>query len=193
MVTAIVSLDDAKEELNITGSDDDTELQGFIDGVAEVIEFLAGPVIQAEVTETKDGGNPRVFLDKRPVLSISSVIEYAPTAQTLTEEPLGGSYTNNGYRLDKAKGILLRTKAGSASCFVSGEQNVTVTYTVGRNAVPAHIRSAALELIRTQWQPQQSGNLPGVGEDEPGVTVLGYFVPNRVAEMLQPSRQVTAS
>jgi len=193
-LTEVVSLDEVKAELNIPSSntDDDTELSGYIDAATTIIEFLCGPVVPAEYTETHDGGSPVIFLKRRPVLSVATVTEYTPTAYPLTEEPLGGSYTTYGYRMDAEKGTLLRTSAAIPTRFAPGVQNVTVTYTAGRAAVPANIRGAALELVRTQWQPQQSGNLPGIDVDnEPGKNVLGYYVPYRVTEMLGPSAQVT--
>jgi hypothetical protein len=70
-----------------------------------------------------------------------------------------------------------------------------VNYTAGYAAVPQNVRLGTLELLRVNWQQTQQGGRPQYGsggfgaDDLVGYQVLGYFVPNRVRELLAPSRR----
>lgn len=195
MPSMIVSLDDAKAEINDpTSTTDDAELVGYIQGVSTVIEAFVGPVATRSLDEFYDGGRDRIYTRTRPILEIATVTEYTPTPQVLAYEPLGTpTFTSFGYRLGNGDSII-RTAGGSIRPFACGQENVEIVYTAGRATVPANIRQAALTLIRLNWQPQQSGNLPGIGttddEPEPGQQMLGYYIPPNVLEMLSPDRQV---
>lgn len=197
--TYIISLADAYAELNVTNPDgsDDVELQGFIDAITRVIENIVGPVVPRPIVETYPGGNSTIILRSYPVQSVTSVTEYTPSATVLNAEPLGtSSYTASGYRLEPDIGRLTRTSGGLPTLFcpvwsgTSGE--VQVSYVAGQSSVPKNIRLGALELLRLHWQPQQSGNWPGEEPDNTdfgaGTMILGFFVPNKVMDLLKPDQ-----
>lgn len=188
-MAALVTLDEAYDAINDPSGADDSELSALIDAVTGVVEAIVGPVTSREVTDVLDGGGDTVVLRKYPVISVDSVTEYTPSAQTLAAEPYGSTYTGYGYRVNLNTGVLTRTSSGTPRSFASGTGNVVVNYTAGRSEIPANVKQAALELIRLHWQPQQSGNLPGISSDEyVDSGDVPFFVPNRVRELLAPSR-----
>lgn len=189
----IVTFDEAMDAVNATdmSSSDQSELQDLIDGITEVVENIVGAITSDPVTEFYDGGSDTIVLKSYPVLTVASVTEYTPTGTVLTAEPFGTDpFTDNGYRLNSETGVLTRTSGGQVRRFAVGDKNVQVVYTPGRGTVPASVRSGAKDLLRLHWQPQQSGNLPGIGNDEfgAGETVLGYYVPYKVMDQLTPHR-----
>jgi hypothetical protein len=175
--TDIVTLAEVKTHLNIPSSDtsQDAELAGFISAATPVIEHVVGPVVAREVVEKHDGGDEAIVLRQPPVLSIT----------TVTED--GAAVASSGYTLSDA-GVLYRTYG----VWLCGRSKVQVTYQAGRTVVPPSIALAAKELIRINWRPQQGGNyspFDGGAADQVGEVRLGFFVPNRVAEMLAPHAQ----
>lgn len=193
-VTSLVTLDDVYDTLNIKNPDgtDDGELQGFIDAAQAVIEDIVGPVVPQTYTEVHSGRGPSIVLDHTPVISVTSVTEYiGVTPYALSDAELGGSTSAYSYSLDDpTAGIVSRRYNGLVGGFAAGNRNIQIVYVAGQATVPANVRLAALELIRMQWQPQQSGNLPGVGTDDfSGINVMGFFVPNRVRELLVASQR----
>src|SRR6476620_9755901 len=56
-------------------STDDDALEGFILAATEVIEDEVGEVVQRQVIEYHDGGAPFLYLRKRPVISVTEIIE----------------------------------------------------------------------------------------------------------------------
>ncbi len=205
-VTAIVDLvEDVLPFLNMTAtpSDGGTKLQGIIDACSDVIEDMVGHVIQKTIgPEFYNGGDTSLILRQAPVLSITTMIEVIGLIPyTLTEQPVGYPTDNFGYSLDNPHhGRVTRRSAGSQPFeFYDNIGNVSVTYVVGRDTVPPHIKNATLELIKHVYQFGQqsfgpaSSFVPGVAradEDEVVATPSGYLVPNRVAEMCQPSRRL---
>lgn len=195
-VEAIVDLADVHKELSIPSDNParDDELQVFIDGITAVVEEIAGPVIPRDLDEFYDGGSTVIMLRAYPVIAVSAVTEYTPGANTLTAEPYGSSsYSGLGYRARLDIGKLTRTTGGYPRIFAPGSENIHVTYTAGRGAVPAGVKLATLELIRIHWQPERTAGPDtldaGDQGDFDGVTVLGYMVPNRVLDMLGPDQR----
>ncbi|MGW0169556.1 head-tail connector protein [Streptomyces sp. NPDC003343] len=179
---ALLTLDDAKAQLNITSGNDDTEIQAYIEAVTPVIEEYVGPVEAREVVENQNAGGGRRVLVLRttPVLSLTSV------------QPLltgGASYPVDGLVPDLGTGEVFRRDGGVFRGLLQ------VTYQAGRAGdVPATINLAARILVQHLWRtqrPARSAGLPGGGDDysvsEP-VPGFGYAVPNRVLELLAPYR-----
>ncbi len=175
-VSAIISVAEAKKQLNIPEWDtsQDAELADFITSVTDVIEHIVGPVVPRQVVEVHDGGRPAVALRRPPVLSVTSVAESGTTVDTA------------GYTCALAAGVLYR----SSGRWAGTHGTVTVTYQAGRATTPASIKQAAKELVAFNFRPQQGGNFSPFdsgGDSAPGGDmVLGFFVPNRVMQMLSP-------
>lgn len=181
-MVALLTLADAKAQLNLTSNTDDDELQVYVDAVTPVIEEYIGPVEPREVTERLDaeGGRRVLVLRTTPVLSLTSV------------EPLltgGVSYPVDGLDLNPDTGEVRRKDGGVFRGLL------LFTVQAGREGdVPTTVNLAARMLVQHLWRtqrPSRSGGLPGGGEDysvtQP-VVGFGYAVPNRVLELLAPYR-----
>lgn len=175
--TALVTFDDVVGHLNLTGTDYSAsvnELQGFIDAATEFVEYQTGPIIPRPYTnEVHSGGGPVIVLDHPPVLTVDSVTEFlGPTSFVLTDAELGGTSGLYAYSLDNPdEGVICRrTIGGLVTRFASGYRNVLVSYTAGRNKVPADVRMAVLEDIRglfTQTQYSNRAGSFGAGSEMP--------------------------
>lgn len=173
---ALVTLEEAKRQLDITGTAEDIELQTYIDALPAVIEGFVGVVEQREITDTITGGGPTLAVLHPPLVSVSALagrdVDYPADFLTV-----------NG-----PAGIIGRSEGGT---FPAGDY--TVTYTAGRPSVPPTIRLAALVLLQHLWRTQRAsrGGLAGGGDDfsvtEP-IPGFGYAVPHRVMQLLDSFR-----
>ncbi|OKI47304.1 hypothetical protein [Micromonospora sp. CB01531] len=173
---AIVGLTETKKHLNIdlANTTHDEELRGFILSASEVVESIVGPVARRSVEETHSGrGDVVLVLRKRPILSVASV-------------------TVDGVLLDASE--YTASPSGVLTCgwgWPWGDNNIAVTYVVGRVAAGAAVIDGTKELIRLNWRPQTggSGSVFNQGaEDRGGGEIrLGFFIPNTVMQRLQPS------
>lgn len=192
--TVIVTLDDVKSHLNKTDFADDLELQGFIDAATPLIENIAGPVIPRTVVEYYSGGTTVINLNSMPVSSVTSIVEtYGQTNYSLTQSDLGSAMSGFAFTFDSLTGRVVRRSYNAEAMFPIGNNNVKVTYVTGRDTVPANIRLATLMLIQHLWSTSQmnrNGGRPSLGGDDTFVPGMGFAVPNRVKELLQPSPRV---
>lgn len=183
----VVSLTDAKQHLNITSSKHDEELRQFIDVATDMAERYTGCVLgRRVVTESYDGGDYFIRLRTPRAMSVASVTE---TGQALTEQQWELDHT--GQYLYRAAN--LGTSSAGYLSFVSGVQNIVVTYTAGYASPPPVARQATLELLRHLWETQRGAQAVGRGTapDEfiPGI---GYSLPRRCVELLEPLRLIPA-
>lgn len=177
---ALMSLADAKRHLNIAAANTahDDELREHIETATDVVEDIIGPVVRRTVTETFSGrGTPGIVLSHVPVISITSV----------TED--GTAVDASGYSLGD-DGVLKRVVGYQQMGWRYGTNNVTVVYVPGRVVVRSAIREASLELLRVNFRPQLGGNYspfsggPGDDQGQPADRRLGFYVPNRVMQLL---------
>ncbi|MGK5737272.1 phage head-tail connector protein [Micromonospora sp. URMC 103] len=176
----IVTLDEVKKQLNIPLDDtsQDDELLVYIGAVTEVVEDIVGPVTPRAVVETHDGGRNAIILRKPPILSVTSVVED------------GTTLTTADYTASLDAGILYR----GTGFWLGGRGSVTVTYQAGRQTTPVAVRLAAQELTQVNFRPQLGGDYSPFDTDAPeegipGEVRLGFFVPNRIRELLKPYQQ----
>lgn len=179
-LTDVLDLDDAKAQLNITGTTHDLELESYISSVTDVVEHHIGPVIIREVSEERQGG-PFLVLAHTPVVSLTSV----------TPVLSGGiSYDVTTLVFNAATGVVRR---GDGSAFTGGP--FTVIYQAGRAAitedVPANINLAARIIVAHLWDTQRGGfGAPRLGGDtDMAPTPMGFLVPRRALELLNPDRK----
>ncbi|RKN38455.1 head-tail connector protein [Micromonospora endolithica] len=175
--TDIVALAEAKKQLNIAADDtsQDDELQLYIEAVTEVVEQVVGPVAPRTVTEVHDGRTGPLVLRRPPVLSVTSVTE-------------AGIVLTDGW--STAGGLLYRL----GGRWAGGQGGVTVIYQAGRASTAAAIKLAAKELVMVNYRPQLGGDYSPFDTDSPdegvpGEVRLGFFVPNRVRDLLAPHDQ----
>ncbi len=180
----IVTRDEAKDFLNITGADFDAELPAYITSASSMWVKRGGPGVSTAYTEWYDGGSPMIALRHSPVVSVTSVTEVSGSISTaLTEADPGTSSGSYEFSVDTASGILTRRAAGAAVAFVPGLRNVKVVYSAGAASVPADIKHAILLLVLHQWETQRGGTKRSKsnGDDyQPGTT---YSWPRRVEEI----------
>ncbi|NUP37009.1 MAG: phage gp6-like head-tail connector protein [Streptomyces sp.] len=178
---ALLTLDEAKAQLDIESTAHDVELQTYIDGLAPVIERFVGPVENRAVTQTVNGQGTTLCLTQVPVVSLTS----------LTPVLTGGrAIAVSDVAVDQALGVIRRLDGGA---FCGGPW--TAVYTAGRAEVPPTIKLAALILLQHLWRTQYGASRGlssiGGGDDytvtEP-IPGFGYAVPNRVLQLLEPYR-----
>lgn len=186
----LVTLADAKAFLNITSTNQDTELGSFITSASDMITNRVGPVAGSPTfDEWYDGGSTRIVLRHTPVQSITSITESygSTTYYTLTAQALdgGGGTSAYGYTVDLTHGIVTRRAAGIAVPFAAGQQNVHVVYVGGYSSTPAELQLATNLLIQHMWATQRGGaKRPGLGgNDGPPPSEWDGFPP-RVEEIL---------
>ncbi|MYU24020.1 head-tail connector protein [Streptomyces sp. SID8352] len=176
---ALLTLHEAKAQLNLTDNEDDEELTAYIEAIGPVIERFIGPVEPRQVTETHEAPGVRIlFLRTPPALELTAL------------EPLvtgGTGYDVAALVLDGATGAVRRADGGR---FLGP---LRVTYQAGRPDIPATVNLAARMLVQHLWRTQNAGRGPvlaggddySVSEPVPG---FGYAVPNRVLQLLGPYR-----
>ena len=193
----LISLGEAKDYLNFSNTDRtrDAKLLRFIEQLAPVIEFITGPIIQRSYQrERYDGTGPYIMLRHRPITAVNSVTEYrGPIAYPLQQIDTPDQGTIYSYQWEETGRIIRRTVGGGATTFPLGPNSVVISYVAGRTSVPPNVTQAALELCRVHFQQTQQGRpRPGTGgldSEEPGREIMGFFVPNRVRELLEPHRR----
>lgn len=180
----LFSLADAKKHLNIAAdyTDDDEEIRDWNAATTMVVERFAGPIVQRTVAERhRDRWMRSIVLRQTPAIALVSV------QAVLTN---GTSYDVSGLDLDGATGEVIRLDGGS----FTGPLNVT--YTAGRTAIQANAAQAGRIILQHLWRTQRGtmgvrlgGEDYAVSEPIPG---LGYAVPNRALELLEPDRLAPA-
>lgn len=184
----VVTIDEAKQFLNITVTTFDTELASFITAASQMWINRVGPVGSAAFDEWYDGGVPQIALRHVPIQSVTSVVEsYGSTVHyTLTEQVLDGSVSMDawGYTIDTTTGMLTRRATGVAVPFAPGRRNVHVQYSAGYTAVPEDIKHAVFLLIMHFWQTQRGGSKrPGQGGTDDWRPDFAFTWPSRVEEI----------
>ncbi|MER5892281.1 head-tail connector protein [Streptomyces sp. NPDC001876] len=172
---ALLTLAEAKAQLDIESNTDDEELQAYIDSLTAVIERYTGPVETREFSEMIEGHKVSMCLTHIPAVALVSVVPTLPTGDPLNLDDM---------LLDAPKGIVWH-KTGSFAGTLW-----TVKYTAGRSAIPATINLAARMLLAHLWRTQYGAARGGSGSDDYSVTEpipgFGYAIPNRVLELLEP-------
>ena len=170
LTAALVSLTETKTHLNITTTNNDTQLQGFIDAAQAQADYWFGPTRRATYTnEVHDGGWPTIVLFNAPILSVTTIKEYIGVSEhDLTLQPPGSTVDNYGYSIDDPNSgiIVRRSAAGTPIPFFGGPRSIIVTYVAGSTSTAADIRMAMLEDIRGLWVQTQQARRPTGMPDE---------------------------
>jgi hypothetical protein len=181
---ALITLQEAKDFLNITASTSDSELTAFTEAASSMWLARGLPGGPTARTETYDGGASRIALRHTPVVSVTSIAEAVGNiSYPLTEQPLGqGGTSAYGFTYDPWTGVVVRRTAGAATLFADGIDNVSVVYTAGYATVPEDIKHAIKLLTKHLWDTQRGGaKRPGSGGDEQVPTTFSW--PYRVEEI----------
>ncbi|GAC1375209.1 MAG: hypothetical protein NVSMB4_03240 [Acidimicrobiales bacterium] len=187
----IISLSDAKTQLNMSsGTSNDEELRTWLGATTEIVEYFCGSMVVRPYTEVHDGGKAQITLYHAPVLSVSAVTEWVGfTAYNLTLQPYGSATSAYGFSLDNpSAGVITRRSSGSFPVpFLPGTNNVTVTYTAGRQAIPYSVQAAARLIVAHLWSTRRGAMaLPGPsGSETSMVPGFEYAVPIKAIELME--------
>lgn len=194
----ILTLIEAKTAVGLAqdNTSHDDYLRMLITAVSGQIDQLCGPVRNRTVTdEAHDGGSWQIRLRRRPVYSITTLVEYNGTSSTTLTAETNASKTASNYIHDGQPGTvtsgkLVRRSGNADTTFADGRRNVVVTYVAGRAAntevVPAKFKEAASMLLRQVWVGEQASGtqtFQDIGFD-PSTALFGPKLLNRVAAFL---------
>lgn len=174
----LITLDDARASLGwaATNIANNSDLERYIEAATPVIENITGPLIVRQLSFAFDGGVEKIVL---PV-PFTSVVSVTENGAVVTD-----------YVADADKGIITSGTTTAPDVFEPGVENIVVTVSVGSATVPANVKLAARELVRFWWQQGRQANIPAFGEaPESNSVPMGFAVPKRVYELLEPNRRL---
>ena len=174
----LITLEDVRKSLGLAATDtsNDADLERYVEAATPVIENITGPLIQRTEVFYMDGGREAIVLPKR-FTSVTSITQN------------GVAYTS--YVADPGSGVITAGTSTSPDVFEPGVRNVVVTVVTGSATIPSNVQLAARELVRFWWQQGRQANIPAFGEaPESGVTPMGFAVPKRVMELLEPNKRI---
>jgi hypothetical protein len=162
-MAGFASLSDVKAHLNITSTDNDDELQLMLDAASETVRSLVGSITD-DVAEVLPVHNGTIILSRR---NVTDVLLHP-------DEPVSGFTVNHEAGLVYGVPLIGR---------------VSVTYSVGDGARPASLTLATLIIAAHLWETQRGAAPSGplAADDDTGIVPgLGYAIPNRARELLEP-------
>jgi hypothetical protein len=179
----ILSLEDAKAQLNIDSTVADEELRPFIEATTAIVERETGKAIVRRTVSAElhqlSYGKTSLFLRQRPVVSVTSIA----SLDGLTTWSPSNWYLNGDW------GQLI-WKSGP---YLYGD--VLFGYVPGMAVIPANYTRAAAIIIQHLWETQRGtmGNRRFGGQElDRALTGMGYAIPNRAKELLGPRAPVVA-
>lgn len=175
----LISLADAKAQLNITTTAQDGELADLIDSLTTDIEYVVGPVIPRPCTETLAINGTSFALSNYPAVSLTSITAASPY---FIAPPLAD------LQLDGATGMVYRT----SGVWIYGR--FIAVYQAGLASIPPAVNEAARIVLQHQWDTQHNpaANRPvAFGEQMSVVPGMAYAIPDRAAEKLASARRIS--
>lgn len=171
-----ISLDEVKDHLRYTASDQDAPLMAYIRAVVEQLDGAAGLLNRALVTQTwewkfKCFPNGDVFRLPLPPLQSVTSVQYVDTngdTQTFAASKYNVLDTDNPTRqgrIELAYGEVWPTVRDQAEA-------VTVTFVAGygaRNDVPEYTRSLILLLVADAFRQREAVNVGSAMSEMPAV------------------------
>lgn len=174
----MISMADAKQQLNITDTASDDELRAYLEAATDVVERVRGEAMVRrtfiEEHEVMYAGG-RMALSWTPVVSLTSVVM------------IDGWVTWDVSRLhlNQTTGVVSTTfQSGLFQLF----GRLAVTYVAGYQVIPASFQLAASMIVNHLWQTQRGNRgAPRVGggiSDTTMVPGFAFAVPSRALELL---------
>jgi len=185
----IITLQQAKDTLNITTTQYDTELPQYITAASVLWEMRVGPVAGSPTyDEFYNGGSPTIVVRHPPIQSVTSITESwgASTSYTLVNQVVdsGSNVGFYGYSVDLARGVFTRRASAVATQFAPGVQNIHIVYVAGFATTPADIVQAVALLTSHLWETQRGATRrPGMGGEDGYDPRASYTWPRRVQEI----------
>lgn len=201
----LLTLAEGKRILRISVGDssEDDLLVGYITAVSRELDRVAGHTVAHSVTnELHDGTNSsgrgyrsKIILRHRPVIAVTTVIEYQSgaatslTAETTTVHP-GDGYLAERYDPDPtlSNGHIRRRSTGEDAWWAYGRQNLSFTYTAGRVSstiqVDARFKRAAALTLENMWRDREPGLEPQGEFDVPRQSFPTFALPRAAMQLL---------
>lgn len=175
----IVSLAQAKAQLNITSTSSDDELGLYLAAVTRIVEKFVGPVVIRPYTQVVAADRPflsylpRMGPGLTPVLTLTSLTPLYTTGI--------GTWVAGGALADPVTGEL---RQASGLGLYGGPW--TAVYTAGQRVVDPTWQLAASMILQHLWKTQRGASaLPLQQQDETFIPEIGYAIPNRAADLLR--------
>lgn len=175
---SVVTVAEAKADLNMTSAVSDAEVQSFLNRAEAALARKVGPLAATATTSRVRGGDWQLVLPVTPVISLTSVT------------PAGGTALTVGDLYVSPEGLV--EYALTSTWFPSA--TYTVVYSAGRTTLPDDLKNAALRLTAHMWETQRGGGarpgrpaMEGLANTLPG---SAYMFPHRVNELIAPHMQV---
>lgn len=171
---SIISLADARQQLNMISTASDEELRQVISAATVAVEqYLNRAIVRATRVEYPlvRSGDP-LILSWTPVLSLTSVA------------------TVDGVTSWDVSDLFVSPNTGIVSALTSAAPSgqMAVTYVAGMGYIPANYREATEIIAQHLWNAKRGtkGSPSAGGLDTPGagITSFGYSIPNRAKELL---------
>jgi hypothetical protein len=177
----LVGLAEAKDQLSAVSTINDDQFRLLLEVASQACEDYTGRTWRATTwTESYDGGQEAIVLRHQPVISVTSVSEWA------------GPVMAGNWFADYHAGILYRGTMFYSYRWMPGRQNVTVTYVTGppNGIVPSPVRQGVKVLLAHLWDTQRGGaNMPRqIGSEQVWDVRRGFSIPNAVREHWDPYR-----
>jgi hypothetical protein len=200
----LVSLPDAKMELNIGAADRhvDFQLIRWIEAARPLVEHITGPILLQQFEEWHAGGQVFIMLRRRPSSAMGTSPIIIPIAVSEYNGPIewplsivaspdrGQTYS---CMFDQRLGMVVRrTAGGGVQAFPYGPQAVHVIYQAGQATIPANVRQATIELLRENYMNmQQVGSGAQTVNDamDVGYRPLVFGMSPAVKRLLMPNRR----
>jgi hypothetical protein len=146
----LITLDEYKEAMKITGYGDDVRLESLMTSVSQLVKTYCNNGIRDYYDTNKvetfniDYSSHMLSLEQSPIVEIVSVQE----RESLTSTYNTLSETNGEYYVDMETDSILRTDGVSGyKSFAPGPGSVKVTYKGGYSATPADLKLAVIDLV----------------------------------------------
>lgn len=183
---SVLGLDDAKAYLRMSSTENDAELQTFIDAAEAALARRVGPLAITSVTERVRGWRDYLHVTTLPAVALTSV----------TPVGIGGAILDaNDLYLD-AGGVIQFVQTGLVTSGYFYAKFYDVVYTAGRAVTTTSfgdLYMAIRELVRHLWTTQRGSGTRRPGNDPPerrfaAVEAMGapFMLPNRVIELIGP-------
>jgi hypothetical protein len=171
-VTLVATLPEFKSWLNYTGTADDTEQTMVLTAASEWVEYaIGGPLSVAAFTEQHIVEGWFIQPNKRPLVAVTSITPDQGTALDVST-----------YLVDSTANIV-RVRSWLCGLY-------TLVYTAGLSTILNRQKLAGLEVARHLWLIQNGSAGRGYPGDDVVPTPMGFAVPRRALELLEPDRQV---
>lgn len=165
---ALTTLENVKESLSITASDDDDLLKRLINAATELIESETGRRFKKtdHEGELHDGEGQDLALTNYPILDsddsetdpvISHVYDSRGNSDVIDEDT---------YRYNKKIGNVFRS-----SGWPEGSDNISVDYTAGYETIPSDLEQACIELVSLTYNRRKS---LGIKDESDGAYSISY-------------------